>query len=95
MVTFNFTLILKDVIFLPLLIKNFLLMKSILQTLFGKLSKSFAKASSTSSKNSLSTSSTLFEKSGNNDFLVAYLSTLMYSIFGFALSAPGFKLSDG
>ena len=58
-------------------------MKSILQTMFSKLSKSYAKASSTSSKNSLSTSSSLFEKSGNNDFLVAYLSTLMYSIFGF------------
>ncbi|MFZ4671715.1 MAG: YDG domain-containing protein, partial [Flavobacterium sp.] len=58
-------------------------MKSILHTLLSSLGRSFSKAVATSSKNSLSASSYLLEKSGNHIFLVSYLSTFMNSIFGF------------
>ncbi|MFB9088587.1 YDG domain-containing protein, partial [Flavobacterium paronense] len=57
-------------------------MKSILHTMFNKLPGFFSAEKPSTSKSILSSDSRLFEKSGNN-FLVAFLSTLMYSFFGF------------
>jgi hypothetical protein len=63
-------------------------MKSILQAMFGKLSSFFSVEKTSTSENILGTDSELFEKSGSNNFMVAYVSTFMNSIFGFFQKNP-------
>jgi len=58
-------------------------MKSILQALFSKWYRSSSNSSATISKNSLNSDSSLFEKRGNTAFVTAFISTLLFSVFGF------------